>query len=187
MTHFGGSKHGPAVLAMLALSFPANAQDSAEADEVEEIIVYAEKNLVTLRTVFLQSEDRFLARFNELNTDPLLEIECDVHVRLEDRRRIRTCTPLFYRKLEARTTFEMMEDGRLRASSAVGRQGGGITFRTPRFETQRKEMNERLTKAMLTLMAENPDFLEAYQDMSAAKREYETFREDRRQKRFGDE
>ena len=172
----------PAVLALLALSFTAYAQEPTESDDVEEIIVYGEKNLLTLRTVFRQSEDRFLARFNELNTDPMLEIECSTQTRLADRRRVRTCTPLFYRKLEAQTTFEMMQDGRSRASSV-----GGIAFRTPRFEKQRKEMNERLAREMLTLMSENPDLLDAYQDMAAAKAEYESFQEDRRQKRSGDE
>ena len=57
----------------------------------------------------------------------------------------------------------------------------------PRFERQRKEMNKRLATEMLTLMSENPELLEAYRKMAAAKAEYESFQEDRQQKRSGDE
>ena len=176
-----GYRRIPAALAMLMLTFPALAQDDPEPEFVEEIVVYGEKTLLTLRTAYRQSEDRFLAKFNELNTDPMLHIDCETTVRLRDRRRIRTCTPLFYRKLEARTTFEMMQDGRSRAASP-----GGVTFRTPRFERQRKAMNERLTREMLTLMSQNPELREAYQDMSAARAEYESYQEDRQLERFGD-
>jgi hypothetical protein len=174
----------PAVLALLALTFAAAAQDTTEPDEVEEIIVYGEKNLLALRTVFRETEDQFLTKFNELNTDPMLEIECKMERRLDaDRRswrRNRVCTPRFYRKLEARSNADMMDTATLRGSSPAG-----VTPMQPRFEQQREEMNRRLATEMLTLMSENPDLLEAYQAMAAAKAEYESFQDDRRQKRSG--
>ena len=186
MSHTCSPIRAPAVLALLALSLATNAQDTTEPDEVEEIIVYGEKNLLSLRTVFRESEDQFLAKFNELNTDPMLEIECKMERRLDgDRRswrRTRVCTPRFYRKLEARSTADMYDTARLQGSSPAG-----VTMMQPRFERQREEMNRRLATEMLTLMSKNPDLLEAYQKMAAAKAEYESFQEDRRQKRSGDE
>ena len=161
----------------MALSATATSQD---AETIDEVVVYGEKTLLTLRGNFRRTEDAFLAKFNDLNTDPMLEIDCETKPRLEDRRRIRVCTPRFYRKLEANSTASMIDRSRLRGSSA-----GGIQFQEAGFERRRKEMNEKLTREMIRLMQENPEFFESYQAMSAAKSEYESFQENRRKERAG--
>src|SRR5262249_60839401 len=69
-----------------------SAQDAAP---IDEIIVSGTRRLAEMRKEMVELEDRFLARYNELNKIPEFAINCYAEAAQNSRFLRRTCRPVF--------------------------------------------------------------------------------------------
>ena len=161
----------------LALVTSGNCQSVSESDSeavpeseetIEEIRVYGDKSLGTLRQDAYDAQDIFLDRFNALNSDDDLDIHCYKEARTGSRLRRRVCKPNYLIRMEAEATRQMM---------LSMQTGGAGSYLEPVWRV--RQMDKQMQEEMQTLAAENPELLEALKEAANKKLIYERERKER--------
>ncbi len=150
------------VLMPIGLRHFALAQEVAQApiETMEEIIVYGDKSLHTLRQEVFRAEENFFAVFNTLNEDDEYDIRCFYEV------------PSFthIRRHVCRANFVI--DATSAESAPAFSEGIGAFSRPAAFEIRRKK--KRLRELMEALVAERPELLETLSEYTDAKQTLES-------------
>ena len=156
------------IVMMLALAPVAMSQTTSDeksepesSDIPEEIVVYGKKNIVNLRYAVYAAEDSFFAVFNLLNSDDEYDVDCDYVFRIAAHRRLRECKPEFVKKYE-----------RDFANAQI----------FPNLATIRRK-EKLLVEEMRTQVSEHPELLEVFTDLANAKRDYDSERQNRSERR----
>ena len=166
-----GFKMKTFVLAGIAvlLALPTSAASQSEPEEaeepsavMEEVIVYGPQSLVSLKLEMYTAEDALYSLFNELNTDDELDLRCYSVAPTGSKIPRRDCKTNYYREKSAHETQRMMR---------------GEPYSMPDIEL--KEINDRLTEAMMKIAAENPQMMDAINSLDQAKKTWESEREER--------
>ncbi len=133
----------------------------ASSDTLEEIVVYGNRNIVHLRQVVYAAEDEFFAVYNSLNSDDEYDVDCDYVFRIEAHRRLHECKAKFVKNYE-----EDLLQPLIFSNLATLR---------------RKE--KLLVEEMVTQVSEHPELLEVFTELAKAKRDYDSERQRRRERR----
>ncbi len=135
-----------------------------EQEPIEEIVVYGEQSLISLRKQVYLAEENFFDLFNALNEDDEFDVQCFDFAPTGTRIRRHACRAKFVVDAEA-AEFSRWSDGPrvavLPASAVIAQK--------------RKEMGEK----MLALLAERPELLEALDKVTTAKNNYAAGRRSR--------
>jgi hypothetical protein len=129
-------------------------------DIPEEIVVYGKKNIVNLRYAIYTAEDNFFAAYNKFNSNDDFDVSCDKVFSIAAHRRLRICKANFL--LDYERTF------------AMGWNPNLATIR-------RKE--KILVEEMQKQISEHPELLEVFTELANAKRDYNSERQSRRERR----
>ena len=132
---------------------PEQESDSASSDVPEEIIVYGDKSLPSIRRELYRAEENVFAMFNSLNSKDEYDIQCDYVEQLGSRKRHHVCEPNFVLKIKADQGNAMMSDG------GFGEQKGFYLPHWPMGVVFKKE--KLLWEEMAALASENPELREA--------------------------
>ncbi|MDG2376806.1 MAG: hypothetical protein P8M18_10715 [Woeseiaceae bacterium] len=130
--------------------------ESSQADGIEEITVYGEKNMIRLRTEFELAQTSLFVLFNAINTNDEFDVECDYERRLGSHRRHHVCTPKF-------------------ATRQPAHAGSGFLFRNKQTGevqsvTHRNiQLDKKLWDEMKLLLEENVQLRQAFLDLKSAK------------------
>lgn len=147
-------------------------------EPIEEITVYGKKSLTRLRHEIYDAEASFFALFSELNSNDLLDVDCDFVSVLGDRRRHHVCVPTFAKKAEADATAALIMSGRISSGLPQVVDSSWAEF-APDL-AQVKNMDELLRIEVSNLIAESPALREAFTKLIRAKGAYVSERERRR-------
>ena len=132
---------------------PEQESDSASSDVLEEIIVYGDKSLPSIRRELYRAEENVFAMFNSLNSKDEYDVQCDYVEPLGSRKRHHVCEPNFVLKIKADQANAMMSDG------GFGEQKG---FYLPHWQMGVVFKKEKLLwEEMAALASEHPDLREA--------------------------
>ena len=140
--------------------------EPASSDTLEEIVVYGKKNIVNLRYAVYAAEDSFFAVFNSLNSDDEYDVDCGYVFQIEAHRRLRECRPGFVKKYERDIVVDWFK-------------GGGSSANIARLRRKEKLLVEEMRKQV----AEHPELLEVFTELANAKRDYDSERQRRRERR----
>jgi hypothetical protein len=160
LQNYGTRVVGTALLLTLAtagLCQDTTEQDSppAQDESIDEVTVYGTQSLHNLRIELHGAEEKVFAMFNELNLDDAYDIHCEDEIPFGSLTKRRLCVPNFLR--EASTNND-----RYSWMPHVG----GVVKSIP-------EMNKNLKKMMDALVAEQPEFREAFIEYATAKERFE--------------
>lgn len=158
--NYGTSVAGTTLLLTLAtagLCQDTTEQDSqpAQDETIDEVTVYGTKSLHTLRIELHRAEEKVFAMFNELNLDDAYDIHCEEKIPIGSLTKRRLCAPNFLREVST-------EQDRFLWNPHVGGEVKSIP-----------KMNKNLKKKMDALVAEQPEFREAFMEYETAKELYE--------------
>ena len=145
----GSAQEGPSQIT------PADENELASSETVEEIIVYGDKSLIQLRHELYEAEEEFFKLFNEVNSNDDFDVDCDYEVSLGSRRRHHLCIPRFAKRIEADAIVH------------AGLSSGEWMDSYDRARVKRKD--EQLWAEMRTLLAETPELREAMSKLSRKK------------------
>lgn len=156
------------VLIPIGISDIASAQEAEQASEapietIEEIVVYGDKSLGTLRQAIFRAEENFFDLFSSLNDDDDFDIRCFYE----------TPSGTHIRRHVCRANF---------VTDATSAEAATIRTRGPRYPVQDAETvimqkKRELRVKMETLIASSPELLEALNNYTNAKQEYVCERE----------
>ena len=124
----------------------SGAVEQESSESVEEIIVYGNKSLITLRRGVYRAEDNFFAVFSSLNQDDEYDVRCFYEIPSFTHIRRHVCRAKFV------SDATSAESARL-----LGKVGGPA--RPAELVIQRKK--KRLGEIMEALVAEHPELLQA--------------------------
>ena len=145
------------VLMPIGLRHFALAQEVAQApiETMEEIIVYGDKSLHTLRQEVFRAEENFFAVFNTLNEDDEYDIRCFYEVPSFTHIRRHVCRAYFVSDATSAAAETWRTEGPRRP----------IVPAAAVIQTKKK----RLREIMETLVAERPELLQALSEYTDAK------------------
>ncbi len=146
----------------------AFADEAAAPNEIEEVIVYGEKSMLSLKRALIKSEDNVLDMFNALNTDYQYDIRCYKRKPLGSNIPRRICYPNYVNELEYDA-----------ASVARGSRKWHITGNPIENVTKMREKKKNLRDIMDALKLEHPALVEALGAYSEAKHRYVTASEEK--------
>ncbi len=129
-------------------------------DIPEEIVVYGKKNIVNLRYAVYTAEDNFFAAYNKFNSNDDFDVSCDKVFSIAAHRRLRICKANFL--LDYEREFAMGWNPNLAS-------------------IRRKE--KILVEEMQKQISEHPELLEVFTELANAKRDYDSERQSRRERR----
>jgi hypothetical protein len=89
---------------------PEQESDSASSELPEEITVYGDKSLPSLRRQLFKAEENVFLVFNSLNSKSEYDVHCDYEFFLGSRKRRHVCKPKFYIRIQADNAEAMMSD-----------------------------------------------------------------------------
>ncbi len=144
----------PVSLAGSASAPGITSQDPSGDPELAEIIVTARQDsLSSLRLALVDAEDRFYARWNELNKDDALDIVCRTEAPIGTRLKRRTCAPRLLDEAN-REQAMMMLSGNAGAGGSVRAKGTGDLRTQAAAELKRRTLplldtDSRLRQALL--------------------------------------
>lgn len=151
------------VLISIGIGISSRAQEAEQVPEaptetMEEIVVYGDQSLATLRQVIFRAEENFFDLFSSLNDDEEYDIRCFYE----------TPTGTLIRRHVCRANF---------VTDATSAEAATIRTRGPRYPVQDAKTvimgkKRKLQEKMETLVSSNPELLEALNNYSNAKQEY---------------
>lgn len=136
---------------------PAESQDIEYVDTLEEIIVYGNKSLHTLREETIAAEEAVFARYNEINSNDDFDIHCYEEARTGTRIKTRICVPNYVKRI----TRDPRQSTFIKAAGVVGPY-------IPDWAGANKSFRELMAE-MEALALENPELLDALVDYAIAK------------------
>lgn len=144
--------HLPLGLCQLAFSQEVG---QAPIETIEEIVVYADQSLHTLRLAVFKAEENFFSVFSALNIDDEYDIRCFYETPTGTRIRQHVCRAYF-------------------VTNATSAEAATVRTRGPRFPVARAESviqskKRHLRQKMETLLAEHPSLLDALIEYTNAK------------------
>jgi len=146
-------------------------------ETIEEITVYGKKSLTRLRHEIYDAEEDFFLLFSELNSNDLLDVDCDFVSVLGDRRKHHVCVPSFAKKAEAEAVSAVIISGRIGAGLP---QVDSSWAEYAPDAAMVKNMDELLRLEVWNLLAESSALREAFTKLIRAKEVYASERERRR-------
>ncbi len=151
---------------------PEQESDSASSDVLEEIIVYGDKSLPSIRRELYRAEENVYAMFNSLNSKDEYDIQCDYVDLLGSRKRHHICEPNFVLKIKADQANAMKGDG-----VRLGEQQG---FYIPHWQMGVVVKKEKLLwEEMAALAFEHPELREALAKLAEMNQALESERQRR--------
>lgn len=158
------------VVLMLAITSAGQCQTEPDAednpatsDTPEEITVYGQKSILSLRRELDMAQENLFDLFNSLNSDDNFDIKCEYVTPLGQRRKYHVCTPKFVRMFEADAASRMVQEN---------------AWDNPTSDHFRvKKKNELLWKEMETLVLEHPEMREAVNNLTKVKQEFDAKRQ----------
>jgi hypothetical protein len=158
------------LLALIATGMSNNALAQEEeqtpvapTETIEEIVVYGDKSLATLKQVVFRTEENFFDLFSALNDDDEFDIRCFYETPTGTRIRQHVCRANF---VTAATSAE----------AETWRTDGPRTPVVPA-QTVIKQKRKQLQEKMELLISINPELFEALNKYTNAKQEFQTERE----------
>jgi len=148
-----------------------------DSETIEEITVYGKKSLTRLRHEIYEAEEDFFLLFSELNSNDLLDVDCDFVSVLGDRRKHHVCVPSFAKKAEAEAVSAVIISGRIGAGLP---QVDSSWAEYAPDAAMVKNMDELLRLEVWNLLAESSALREAFTKLIRAKEVYASERERRR-------
>ena len=148
--------------------------EPASLETLEEIIVYGNKSMHSLRQELYMAEENLFAVFNSLNSDDEYDINCDYEVRLASRKRQHVCMPNFAQKNEADAASAFMAELQRLASNSQGTGGASYPIRA-----RARKMEYQMWKEMAAMVSEHPELREALIRLASANKILESERERR--------
>lgn len=130
--------------------------ESSQADRIEEVTVYGEKNMIRLRTEFELAQTNLFVVFNAINSNDEFDIECEYERRLGSYRRHHVCTPKFATRQPAHEG-----SGFLVRNKQTG-EVQAVTRRSIRLDRE-------LWAEMKLLLQDNAELRQALLDLQSAK------------------
>ncbi len=130
--------------------------ESSQADSIEEVTVYGEKNMIRLRTEFELAQTNLFVVFNAINSNDEFDIECEYERRLGSYRKYHVCTPKFATRQPAHEGA-----GFLVRNNQTG-EVQSVTHRSIR-------LDKELWAEMKLLLEENANLRQAFLDLQSAK------------------
>jgi hypothetical protein len=168
-----GLRHAAGMLLAIACvpALAADPEGAAEAHRItqlEEVVVTGELTTLSgVRTAMRDSEDRFYARFNDLNQDDEFDIGCRVEAPIGTRLKVRKCDP------KSVDTAMRAEVGRV-LSLAQGHSKAGGTLRVATEADARRAVNPALRARMLELVRKDPELLRALLERARLQQIYDS-------------
>jgi len=154
-------------LSTVAMGQTTTGQESAPAssDTPEEIVVYGKRSFLRLRRELYEAEEKFFVAYNALNRGDDFDVSCEYVFRIRAHRRVRECQANFLKNyLEEFAGFYF--DQTMKPNLAVLRR------------------NEKLLREDMAIqISEHPELLEVFTELAKAKRDYDSYRENRRQEK----
>ncbi len=132
------------------------------ATDMEEVIVYGERNLNLIRREYVAAEDLVFDMFNELNEQDEYDMVCYKEARIGSQIRFRVCKPGFMRAAESAAAEDYLMD-----IQSDGMAQANVFWA----DWQRKSLHQR--EIMARLANENPQFLELLKKRLELRHEYE--------------
>jgi hypothetical protein len=130
--------------------------------DMEEVIVFGERQLNLIRRELVTAENLVFDMFNELNEQDEYDMICLKEARIGSQIRFRVCKPGFMLNAEEEAAEEYLVDI----------QSDGISQSSPfRGDWKRKSLQQR--ELMAKLANENPQFLELLKKRLELRHEYE--------------
>lgn len=171
------------VALLMAPLAPANAPDTASsASTLEEARVEARRTrLSEIRREMIQLEDRFYARYNELNTNDDFDIHCENAARTGTRLERRYCQPVYETEAQREEGIEYfhylyrsMTD---EAFKFLSKNDGGLIGGPPppalqKIEARRPEFRQ----TMLEVTRDNPELVQLLAERQRIAKRYEAAR-----------
>jgi hypothetical protein len=156
------------VLISIGTCINALAQEEEQApvaptESIEEIVVYGDKSLATLKQVVFRAEENFFEVFGSLNNDDEFDIRCFYETPTGTRIRQHVCRANF---VTAATSAE-----------AGSWMTHGPKIPVPPAQTVIMQKRRHLQEKMEMLIATHPELLEALNKYTGAKQEFDTERE----------
>ena len=146
---------------------PDQEVEPAPSDAIDEIIVYGNKSLHTLRMDLYMAEENVFAVFNSLNSDDEYDVHCYYEAPTGTRIKRRMCRANFVKELTDESAMAMQ--------LALRGMGGPYIPNWARV----KKKEKLLLEEMEALVAEHPELLEALINLSDAKQILESERQRR--------
>ena len=133
---------------------PEQESDSASSELPEEITVYGDKSLPSLRRQLFKAEENVFLVFNSLNSKSEYDVHCDYEFFLGSRKRRHVCKPKFFIRIQADNAEAMMSDGGFGAPKG---------FYLPGLSNGKVQKKEKLLWEELAALAyEHPELREAF-------------------------
>ena len=151
----------------------AGTESPANSPETDEVVVNATR-LKDLREAVIKAEDRMLARYNELNQNHDLDIECLQLTPTGTRLSYRYCLTKLQKRAQQKDSSEYMTY--MRNADLTNGQAQPM----PEVGVRLMERSEDYRKNLVKLLQENPDLRELLVERGAAERRYEAERGIRR-------
>ena len=156
------------VLISIGMSNIASAQEvqqspAAPTETIEEIVVYGDKSLHTLKQVVFRAEEDFFELFSSLNMDEEFDIRCFYEIPTGTRIRQHVCRANF-------------------VTAATSAEAGSWMTHGPKIpvapaKTVIMQKRRHLQEKMEALIVANPELLRALSKYANAKQEFQTERE----------
>ncbi len=148
---------------------PVTTRDISELQSLDDVVVTGHLNSLSgIRKALVESEDRFYARWNELNKDPAWDVQCETRAPTGTRIAVRSCDP-------AKVEEERHEE----AMRLLG-MGGNVRFTS--IDEIRSQVNPELKAMMVRMVKSDPQLLLALVEHAKLVQIYE---QTRRQKFAG--
>ncbi len=142
----------------------------SEVHSLDEIVVTGDRDSLSgARKAIIEAEDRFFARFNELNKDNAYDISCDMVKPTGTQIPMRLCNPRIVDDISHDETFELIRRGE-----------GVITSR----DTLRSAAAVELKRRTLELLKHDPELLRALLEHARLEQHYQALRKAKFEKRM---
>jgi hypothetical protein len=162
-----------AAILILLISLAADprtacADEPETPNEMEEVTVYGEKSLLSLKRALIKSEDNAFAMFNSLNKEYQYDIRCYKKAPLGSHIKRRICFANYVHELNEEAASVWRGNKR-------GLKSGGPIENVTKMRMKKKNLRE----IMDALKLEHPELAEALNTYSEAKHRYVTATEEK--------
>ena len=140
----------------------------------EEIIVYGDKSLRTLRFEMYDAQEKFFSVFNALNSDDDLNIECGFMQPLSVRRKYRVCAPKFSERAQAAASAEFALGMTLASFQRRAQNYNALSSSAFPHDAVARRKEKKMWQELETLLAENPEMQEALTELAKSRQIYES-------------
>lgn len=144
---------------------PDEKKEPAQADKIEEVIVYG-TSLGRLEVKIYRAQEKLFDTFNAFNSDDQYDVHCDYEERVGSRIRQWVCTPNFVKEVTRQAARSFFEGWGLNTN------WGTVLIK-----------EQQLLEKMKELVEQHPELREARNELVVANYKFELEKENRKKKR----